>query len=54
MSADRPITLDRLVRIISGILVLATLVGLLYYLRAVLVPFFVALVLAFFIRQGFE
>ncbi|MBP7514299.1 MAG: AI-2E family transporter [Flavobacteriales bacterium] len=47
MSADRPITLDRLVRIISGILVLAILVWLLYYLRAVLVPFFVALVLAY-------
>ncbi len=47
MIPDRPITLDRLVRIIGGLLVLACLVWLLYYLRAVLVPFFVAVILAY-------
>ena len=44
---DRPITLDRLVRIIGGVLVLTVLVWLLYYLRAVLVPFFIAIILAY-------
>jgi predicted PurR-regulated permease PerM len=47
MSPDRPITLDRLVRIIGGLLVLVGLVWLLYALRAVLAPFFIALVLAY-------
>lgn len=47
MTSERPITLDRLVRIIGGVVVLAILVWLLYYLRAVLVPFFIAIILAY-------
>lgn len=47
MNTDRPITLDRLVRIIGGVIVLAILVWLLYYLRAVLAPFFIAIILAY-------
>ena len=47
MTADRPITLDRLVRHNGGILVLAVLVWLLNYLRAELAPLFIALVLAY-------
>ena len=47
MITYRPITLDRLVRIIGAFLVLAILVWLLYYLRAVLVPFFIAIILAY-------
>ncbi len=44
---DRPYTLDRLVRLIGGLIVLAPLVWLLYHLRAVLVPFFIAIILAY-------
>lgn len=44
---DRPITLDRLVHIIGSLLVLAGVVWLLYFLRAVLIPFFIAVVLAY-------
>ena len=47
MIQDRPITLDRLIRIFGGVLVLAVLIWLLYYLRAVLVPFFIAIILAY-------
>ncbi len=44
---SRPFTLDRLVRLFGGLLILAALFALLYYLRAVLVPFFIALLLAY-------
>ena len=47
MTSDRPITLDRFLRIVGGALVLVGLSWLLYFLRAVLIPFFVALVLAY-------
>lgn len=47
MTTSTPITLDRLVRFLGGFLVLTLLVWLLYYLRAVLIPFFIALVLAY-------
>lgn len=47
MTDHSPITLDRLVRIIGSLLVLAAVVWLLYFLRAVLIPFFIAVVLAY-------
>ncbi|HMW96792.1 MAG TPA: AI-2E family transporter, partial [Flavobacteriales bacterium] len=47
---DRPFTLDRLVRSVGTLLVLAALLWLLWYLRAVLVPFFIALLLAYLLE----
>ena len=43
----RPFTLERLVHLIGILLVLSVVVWLLYYLSAVLVPFFIALLLAY-------
>ncbi|MBL0046016.1 MAG: AI-2E family transporter [Flavobacteriales bacterium] len=52
MNTDRPYTLNRLVHILGMLVVLATLVWLLYYLSAVLVPFFIALLLAYIMDPG--
>jgi predicted PurR-regulated permease PerM len=47
MNTDRPFTLNRLVHLLGVLVVLAALVWLLYYLSAALVPFFIALLLAY-------
>ena len=49
MPADRPITLNRFLHAVLALTVIGALVWLLYTLRAVLIPFFVALLLAYLV-----
>lgn len=49
MPTDRPITLNRFLHAVLALTVVGALVWLLYTLRAVLIPFFVALLLAYLV-----
>lgn len=49
MTTERPITLSRFQHVVLALAVVGALVWLLYVLRAVLVPFFVALLLAYLV-----
>lgn len=49
MPADRPITLNRFLHAVLALTVIGALAWLLYTLRAVLIPFFVALLLAYLV-----